>query len=267
MFNITLRPGEQLDGKSHKFTLMADATRKLKSSSSEYGDILCCVMTLLWWTDAKISFLPSPYDTQSKFRTSGSHDRTFQINGKPYSRTQPLSNDSPEQAKGPEVNESEHIRPSTVDPSANRRPGSDMASLDVTARPLTGGFADLSSTGVFSGPYHVSPSRIRPTTKFTSGTDFFAATSEIEKPATMFTTTFLNNGDVKQQVQSKSEQDFMDGFMSFADMNGTSVSVFDIEEIIKLVLGDDIPRWIIEIFVVMCRNKSTYRRVKVTDFK
>lgn len=199
---------------------------------------------------------------------SGSFDRTFRVNSHPksFNQTSPATTSSPSE---PQVDAPPPAsqRPATVDPTANRQPDEDVDGADRTARPFTGGFGTLSSTGAFNGPYHVSPSRIRPTTKFTSGNDFFAATAQIEKPETMLSSTYLNNNTVKQHVQSKSEEDFVEGFLCFADINGASVSVFDVEEIVKNVLGDDIPRWIIEIFVVMCRNKSEYRRVKLTDFR
>jgi hypothetical protein len=83
----------------------------------------------------------------------------------------------------------------------------------------------------------------------------------------MFSTTFLNNNTLKQQVESKNEEDFIDAFLCFADLNGASVSVFDVEEIVKKALGDAMPRWVLDIFVVMCRNKSQYRRVKLSDFR
>jgi hypothetical protein len=35
MFQISLKPGERLDGKSNKFTVMADATRKKRSASGK----------------------------------------------------------------------------------------------------------------------------------------------------------------------------------------------------------------------------------------
>lgn len=254
MLNVTLRPGERLDGKSHKFTAMADANRKKKSNST------------------------NPYDTQWKYRTAGTGDRTFQIPSRQLNKTQPARSTAPinhfpegpprQQTADMQDQDPPPLRPSTVDPLEIRQEDRDFAqSAGRSARPATVGFGTLSSTGAFDGPYHVSPSRIRPTTKFTAGHDFFAATAEIEKPETMFSTTFLNNNDVKDIVLSKTEEDFMEGFNCFVDFNGASVSVFDVEEIVKKVLGENIPRWIIEIFVVMCRNKSEYRRVKLADFR
>lgn len=212
----------------------------------------------------------SPYDTQYKFRMTGPVDRTFNMAGKrPSSSTEKNNNAFPLNEFPPCDSEDKFpVRPFTVGVTESREySGHDGDRPSESARAMTAGFGTLSSTGVFDGPYHVSPSKARPTMKFTAGDDFFAPASEVEKPETMFTSTFLNNNDVKNLVQSKSEEDFVDGFNCFADINGVSVSVFDVEEIIKKVLGDDIPRWIIEIFVVMCRNKSQYRRVKIDDFR
>lgn len=79
--------------------------------------------------------------------------------------------------------------------------------------------------------------------------------------------TYLDPKSLQKEVQSHHPDEFMDAFMQLADIYGVSVSVFDIERIIKIVLGEEVPRWIIEIFVVMSRNKSQFRRVKAVDFR
>lgn len=107
-----------------------------------------------------------------------------------------------------------------------------------------------------------------PSVTFTATNNFFAdGTAGSDKITTMHTATFINNNALKKHVQSKTEDDFVNAFMNYADCNGFSVSVFDIEELIKEVLGDDTPRWILDIFIVMSRNKSEFRRVKLTDFR
>lgn len=144
--------------------------------------------------------------------------------------------------------------------------------------------ATLASTG-FDGPYHVSPPRRRFNGTAPADTYVFdetsghitlnpaAATETVvveDKDDHKSTTTmrsYLDNQSIKERTESTTSDHLLAAFMSFADPSGTSISVFDAENVVKEAYGDDIPKWIIDIYVVMMRNKSRYHRVEVETFK
>jgi hypothetical protein len=144
--------------------------------------------------------------------------------------------------------------------------------------------ATLASTG-FDGPYHVSPPRRRFNGTSPSDTYLFdeklghitlnpAATAETvevvekgdHKMSTM-TRSYVDNQNIKERTESVTADHLLAAFQSFVDPSGCSISVFDAENVVKEAYGDDIPKWIIDIYVVMMRNKSKYHRVELEAFK
>ncbi len=214
----------------------------------------------------------SPYNSQSKFKTpAAARDRTFQ--GDLSLSVKGQGADVPETSVDRAM---VNRRPVTVAATTVNSLGGDFSNAwaQRTDRPSTVGFGSSlrASTG-FDGPYHVSPERVRIKNMLETGnlaeTTAFVDTvlGEENKLASTQQVTFVDNRKVSKTVEQHSWEDYEQAFYQLSDPEGRSISVFDVERLIKLVMGEDVPRWIIEIFVVMCRDRSQFRRVSLENFR